>query len=66
MQPVFCLRYKNGKFVGVDYNSGGYPYETDNPKQIEYFRTEEQAKDYVGHFKEYMEVCKIEFVITKI
>lgn len=33
----YVLKYPNGKYAGMDQNSGGYPFETDNLNQINYW-----------------------------
>lgn len=45
----FVLKYPNCKFVGLDQNSGGYPYETDDP---EVWYDLEKAKYYKKMFKD--------------
>lgn len=40
----------NGKAVGIDQNSGGYPYKTDDPFSTHWFPTRQAAQDYINKF----------------
>ena len=40
----------DGKVVGIDSNSGGYPYKTDSPGSAKFFRTRKEAEHYIGLF----------------
>lgn len=39
-----------GKFVGIDNNSGGYPYPTSDPNQIHFWWSKEEAEAYAKMF----------------
>lgn len=43
------LKFKNGKFVGIDTGSGGYPYPTD-VFRAESWNSEEEALKYASKF----------------
>lgn len=72
---AFILVYPNGKLVGIDHSSGGYPYAIDsfcqnNSKycwisKAELFPTEEKAKEYQKHFRELI-VKRVRFKIEII
>jgi hypothetical protein len=44
--------YPNGKFAGLDSNSGGYPYPTDNLNNVKFWTSLEEAKTHQAMFKE--------------
>lgn len=60
METIYFLKYpqqnpgnsvvwnidKAGKFVAVDYNSGGYPYPVENLVHAQTYKTPEEAIDY--------------------
>ncbi len=52
MNKYFALVYPTGELVGIDPQSGGYPYKTDI-FGMEKFRTVRKALDYMSHFKEF-------------
>ncbi len=56
----YVLKYPNGQFVGIDQNSGGYPYETEWPGGVQWFSLPE-AKRYVKMFKEFS-IYKVESI----
>lgn len=63
---IWCLRYPNGNFVGVDLNSGGYPYET-NIFRVERFRAKNGALEYRSLFpNHHFSVCQIKINIELI
>ena len=57
----YVLKYPNGKYAGMDQNSGGYPYETETLNDVNYWHESqlEKMKDYVSSFKE-LKVFEIE------
>lgn len=50
MKTYFVLRYPNGMLVAIDSNSGGYPYETDNPNQVRFWPSIEEPERYKRMF----------------
>ena len=44
------LTYPNGDLVGLDRDSGGYPYRAAHPSQIKFFASMQEAEDYRSHF----------------
>jgi hypothetical protein len=69
---AFILVYPNGKLVGIDHSSGGYPYAIDSfyvinlsltycwISKVELFITKEKAEEYQRHFKE-LTIKKVKF-----
>lgn len=50
--------------VGLDSNSGGYPFKTENPNQIKYWNTRDEAEKYCIMFlSNMMLVYEIQFGI---
>lgn len=49
-EGCFILKYPGGQGVGVDRDSGGYPYAAYWPSQLKYFPSQDQAEIYRGHF----------------
>ena len=47
MIPNRFVVFWNNQPVGLDQNSGGYPYKTDDPNLIQYFPTRADANYYV-------------------
>ncbi len=48
----YVLVYPNGKLVGIDHGSGGYPYECDI-YNCNRFRNRKTAEDYRSSFNEF-------------
>ncbi len=49
MLPNHYVIFWNGRPIGIDFNSGGYPYKNDeksNPCMVKYFKTKEEAQKY--------------------
>ena len=48
----YAARYYDGKFAGIDANSGGYPYATENLQEMKIWRAseKEEAIRYVSMF----------------
>lgn len=72
---AYVLVYPDGKLVGIDRDSGGYPYPIEsfyvnNEKycwisRAELFPTEEKAKEYQKHFRELI-IKKVRFKIEVV
>lgn len=57
----------NGKPVGLDSASGGYPYKTDVPCQVKYWDSREEAQKYMDVFASngyHWEIKEIQFRIV--
>ena len=52
MEKFYCLQYPDGKLVGIDQSSGGYPWPTDI-FNCQKFKTKELALGYKSHFKNF-------------
>jgi hypothetical protein len=64
MLPNYFILLWNNKPVGIDQNSGGYPYKTDYPGSVKYWETREKAQHYADMFiEERMIVKEIQFRI---
>ena len=48
-KPEYVFKLPNGKYIGIDPNSGGYPYET-SWRSCNVFYTKEDAKRYHSHW----------------
>lgn len=59
-QSWFVLRFKSGHLVGLDRDSGGYPFVVTVPSQIHYWLTSDKAKDYASMFLERIELQPIQ------
>jgi hypothetical protein len=46
----YVVADRNGKLYGVDKDSGGYPFETKDLRNIELFRNKEDAEEYARGF----------------
>ncbi len=44
----YILKYPTGEYVGLDDNSGGYPFKASTLKQVHFFQTLDSAIGYVG------------------
>lgn len=42
----FVLKFNDGRYVGIDYVSGGYPYPTNDIFQAKIWDSEIDAKQY--------------------
>lgn len=42
----YCIRAANGKYIGLDSASGGYPYIPNDIVNIHVWRTQEEAEKY--------------------
>jgi len=47
MLPYRWVILWNNQPVGLDSDSGGYPYKTDYPGNVKYWATQKEAQDYV-------------------
>lgn len=47
---MYCFITKEGKYIGMDQASGGYPYVTEKPLSIVLFYTIEDACKYRDMF----------------
>lgn len=73
MLPNKYVLIWNGQPVGVDSNSGGYPFKTDSPSQVRYFDSREEAEKYLrvfensrsyGFYTPMVEIHEIQFRIV--
>lgn len=48
---AYAILDESGRFIGLDKDSGGYPYQADNLNQIEYFKDFDAAAKYVATMK---------------
>lgn len=72
---VYILVYPDGKPVGIDSGSGGYPYPIESfynnnlkycwISRVELFPTEERAQEYQKHFRE-LTIKKVRFKIEAV
>lgn len=46
----WILRYPDGSFVGLDEDSGGYPYKARFPTQVQFWGSQDDAERYRSHF----------------
>lgn len=54
----------NNQPVGLDNDSGGYPFKTDNPNQIKYWATRGEAERYSDMFINHrFQIIEIQFRI---
>jgi len=49
---VYVLVYTTGEFVGIDNNSGGYPFKTKDWRSARLWRTIAEAKEYRKMFSD--------------
>jgi hypothetical protein len=57
MKEMYFFMNKD-KYIGLDSQSGGYPYETDNPLHAHMFISKDDAEKYKKMFKESWLLCK--------
>jgi len=50
LKDMFCFVTEDGKYVGVDSSSGGYPSVTDYPLGIHLWHSREDAERYRSMF----------------
>lgn len=51
----YCLRFKTGKWIALDNNSGGYPYGVDNLIDAHNFYSTKACETYMVMFKDSIE-----------
>lgn len=51
-----------GQFMGIDMNSGGYPFATESPGAIHFFTSKTEAENYISHFSD-IEMKKLTMII---
>lgn len=64
-EEFFILDTETGKFVGIDSNSGGYPYLTDSIVSAHRFTTLDHAVQYRSEQKCW-KIVKINITTTEI
>lgn len=50
MRNFYICVYPNGDFMGIDMDSGGYPYPTDSLNSTRFFNESFKAYDYLKFF----------------
>ena len=72
MIPNYFVIFWNDRPVGLDNHSGGYPFKTEFPFQINYWASKEAAQKYIdtmqradseGHYSD-MHIKEIQFRIV--
>lgn len=50
-KAYYVAKYKTGELVGLDRDSGGYPFKISYPSQIHYWHDIDEALKYVQMFR---------------
>lgn len=50
MYQYFFVNAKNGMCIGMDQDSGGYPYETSYPGSVHFWTSKKDAEYYYSMF----------------
>lgn len=65
MIPNHFVILWDGQPVGLDRDSGGYPYKTGYPGSIHYWKSAQEALDYMAMFREHnWQVVEVQFRIV--
>jgi len=63
MKQYICIN-ENGKMIGVDASSGGYPYSAeDDLNLVKFWDSKEKANEYADYFEKLM-VKEFTFTLT--
>lgn len=58
--------YPDGVFMGIDSNSGGYPYRAEHPANFKYFDSKKEALEYNSRFKNSFKLVEITFYFKEV
>lgn len=58
----YAAQFKSGKLAGTDNDSGGYPWETNNIKDVHVFSSKKEADEFAQHFKEPTSAMHVQIV----
>lgn len=62
---MYIFVSENGKYIGLDAPSGGYPYETSNIKKAVWWENVGEAESYFNHFeKENWTLKKLQITLS--
>lgn len=61
----YVLKYPNGKFVRIDYSSGGYPCETDIDNAKIWRDIVEIVKYFNTNFRENFTIHELSFILNR-
>lgn len=50
LEGSFVIKNNEDNFIGLDKNSGGYPFVVFHPDQIRWWLSREDAEAYISHW----------------
>ena len=72
MIDYYVIIDKYGFFIGIDSSNSGYPFTTNEPSQIKYFKTQEEAQgcydifNYKNQKADDWFISKLNFILTGV